>query len=671
MGKSKSLKFEKISPSCSLSASLDAAKKYYHAKGFDAFLDGVLRNESLVVKDGDSDKFSWVVDFINELGRFLCEEAGDFWSGVFTNRAGILRLVNRYFIKLKEWRYQTEAAKEMSVEEIVSSSLVRGGEDYLEITRRAREEVLKGRTEDGFIDTQRSYLIEDSVGNRVDPDAAIWTLLESVFLVLKSTGHLEKKLVGECFDFGDFVCPGEDSLFKISALNLNAMAWKRFDDVQKDIRHCDREWVYSPDNKDVPDEHKDKVDEHLDVYAPYSWREYEVIARNRLRQLTKEIYFGALEFFRNNNKNLSEYEIGVLSNKLVIERVLSLAVDDERNKCLGLTLRQWLDGYAALQDFAKNSFVDGDSESLFPMLKKRDLLDVFTRKGMLKGVAETFLDNVLFGKGSIDLYDTPVVKFGGDYLVYVPSLKDAILHELVVSNVTRNKERLSRKGDALEENLFSVFSRMGLGPKKIKEKRKGEIYEYDVVVKWGDKVFVFECKNRSVANDPILSRNMRDDFFEHQEQVARLCGALKKYPDIIEKHFGSVSDVQEIIPCIVNGMPFALDEPLDDTYVIDMPAIIRFFNGRGVSGNFAVGDVEVYSQWSSNTPSVEDFLFFLSTPYQVKLGKRYLSSHIEFFPVSSGKIVVRTEEISYEEVGSNDMMKFFYSLSEYRKAVLG
>ncbi|MBY5924269.1 MULTISPECIES: hypothetical protein [unclassified Halomonas] len=671
MGKSKSLKFEKISPSCSFNASLDAAKKHYRAKGFDALLDGVLRNESLVVKDGDSDKLSWVENFLNELDGFLCEEAGEFCSGVFISRAEMLRLANRYFLKLKEWRYQTEAAKEMSVEEIVSSSLVRGGEDYLEITRRAREEVLKGRTEDGFLDTQRSYLIEDSVGNRVDPDAAIWTVLESVFLVLKSTGHLEKKLVGECFDFGDFVYPGEDALFKIGALNLNAMAWKRFDDIQKDIRHCEREWVYSPDNRNVPDEHKDKIDEHLDVCAPYNWRKYEVIARNRLRQLTKEIYYGAFEFFRNNNVSLSEYEIGVLSTKLVIERVLSLTVDDERNKCLGLTLRQWLDGYAALQDFAKDSFVDGDSKSLFPMLKKSELLDVFSKKGMLKGVAETFLNNVLFGKGAIDLYDTPVIKFGDNYLVYVPSLKDAILHELVLSNVTRNKERLSRKGDALEEKLFSIFYKMGLGPKKIKERRKGETYEYDVVVKWGDKVFVFECKNRSVANDPILSRNMRDDFVEHQEQVARLCGALKKYPDILEKHFGSGSYEQEIIPCVVNGMPFALDEPLGNTYVIDMPAIIRFFNGRSVDVNYPAGDVEVYTQWSSSKPSVEDFLFFLSTPYQVELGKRYLSSQIEVFPVSLEKIMVRTEDISYEEVGSGDMVEFFAELSEYRKAVLG
>ncbi|EPC02607.1 hypothetical protein L861_09700 [Litchfieldella anticariensis FP35 = DSM 16096] len=630
----------------------------------DSFVDAVLRNENLIVQDGNVEKVLWVVDYLGSLIELIKAEYPKEHAGA-VRRIAILLVINNYFNKLYEWRSETEAVKSLSAPELVSASLIRGAEDYLVISKKAVAALREGARGKAVIDTHLSYLIEDSIGNRIHPDSAMSMLFDSIFLIMKSTGFIEGLKENNCFDFKRFYCPSEDDIYKIGALNLNAMSWKFFDSLQKDIRHCERGWSHSDNNEDVPEEHKEHVKEYLDISSPLAWRIYEIIAEQRIRQLAKEIYFTTLEHLSMMRENDSEAYLNRVANNIVIERILSIDPGDEKNKCLGLTLSQWIEGYAVLQEFVRSNYNDDDASSLVPLLGKVEIIDLFVSKGIPIGIADTFLNNVIFGPGSFDLYDTPVIRFGDLYMIYGPVLKDAILYELVVSNVGRNKEKLAHKGDALEYRLLHVFKEAGLNPKKFKEMRGKEEYEFDLLVKWNDFLFVFECKNRAIPRSPVLSRNMIDDYKEHIGQLKRLCAGLDKYPDMVEKNFGPKHGVKYIIPCIVNGMPFALDKKLDEVFVTDISAISRFFNGNEITLNSPEGEINIYSQWSSSNPSPEDFLFMLNHPFNVKMRLEYFSTRVECLPIGEG-VYVRAEEYLYEEKGIQESIRYFSELEDYR-----
>lgn len=666
MSKSKQRRFAKLSPLIELGEAVDISSYMLDRLPLAVFTDIILRNENLIVQDGNSEKMAWVQGYIDSLKENIRKKYPSEHS-VSEKKISFIPLANKYFHQLFEWRSSTDAVEELTASKLVSASLARAAEDYLIIAEKAKA-ALMGGVQGKVIDTHQSYLIEDSLGNRVHPDSAMSTLFESVFLILKSTGFIEGFKEKNHFNFIEYLHPNEDELYKISALNINAMSWKYFDTLQKDIRHCNRQWEYSDSNDDVPEEYKKGVKEYLDVHSPVSWRAYEIVAEQRVRQLAKEIYFGASEWL-SKNKSSNEGLLNRLSSKVVIEKVLSLDPDDERNKCLGLTLSQWLEGYAVLQDFVKDSYIKGKVDTLIPLMQKDSLIRIFSEKGVPEGIAESFIDNVTFGPSSFDLYDTPLIKFGTQYMVYAPVLKEAMLHELVISNVGRNKEKLRNKGDALEDRLFDLFSESGFQPKKIKEKRKEEEYEFDVSVKWEDFLFVFECKNRAVPRSPVLSRNMMDDYKEHIGQLARLCAGLKKHPDILEKHFGRNHRIKKIVPCIVNGVPLSLDKRLDGVFVTDVSAISRFFNGSEIMLNLPSGERCVYSQWVSSNPTVEDFLFLLNNPFNVKMKMANFSTYYELVPINDG-VFVRSADYLYEEKGIQDAIEYFDELESYRNSLI-
>lgn len=319
--------------------------------------------------------------------------------------------------------------------------------------------------------------------------------------------------------------------------------------------------------------------------------------------------------------------------------------------------------------FHQRNYVEEEALSLLPIKDKDFFKRLLVERGLPSGIAKMFLENITFGVTSIDLYDTPLIKFGDQYMLYGPSLKEALLHELVISNVGRNKEKLSAKGEALENRLFRLFSESGFQPKKIKENRRGEEYQFDLAVKWGAHLFVFECKNRAIPRSPITSRNMSDDYQEHVIQIQRLCSGLEKHPEILEKYFGSNHGITKIVPCLVNGLPLSFDKQLGGVYVTDISSVSRFFTDNEITLHLGSQQRVIYRQWVCGKPCVGDFMFLLNNPFSLRLKMQNLSSHIEHVYIAEG-VFVRAKEIFYDEKGTQDVIRFFNELDDYRKALI-
>lgn len=669
MSKKRKLSLKTVKPLTDMKVVQQLIDDFLRNHGEEEVVNIVLRNECLLIKQPDFDKKKWVESYLEFFYQALLNKTESILLQDVANNFNLIMVVNDYFSKIHKGRLNIQESNDISMQEIVSASLVRGCEDYLEIAKRAKELALSQTKGNNFYDSESSTLIKDSFGNTIDPDDAISSVAESIHLILKSTGFLEGRQKGEDFDFKEFLYPDEDVLTKVSALNLNAMVWHNFDFLQKSIRYNDRKWNYHSNNSKIPQEYKEYIDECLEVDKQSNWSYLEMVANHRLRQYSKEVYFNTFRACMERGVSLSQAELNKLSSRTVLERILSLDLNDERNSCLGLTLLQWLDGYSALSKISSDLYEENVLDSLMPRFKKDDLVSKVVEQGLPSGIAEKFIDNVVYGPRSIDIYDTPVIKFGDEYLVYGPTLKDALLYELVISNVTRNKERLLNKGNALEDKLFYILEKQGFEPKRIKEKIGREEYQYDVVMRWDNTLFVFECKNRALARDPITSRNIEDDYNEHAQQLLRLCSGLENNPGIIAKYFGGSNEF-DIVLCVVNGMPFSLDAPLHvggrEVFVTDINIINRFFESSEIEYNIHDRNFSVYSQWSAKQPTLNDFLFHMKHPYQVEFHKRYISTEIRFLPISD-KVFLKAELPRYQKLGWEDTKRFFIEHADFKR----
>src|SRR5262249_18527772 len=132
------------------------------------------------------------------------------------------------------------------------------------------------------------------------------------------------------------------------------------------------------------------------------------------------------------------------------------------------------------------------------------LLDILERCGLQRDIANQFIEQTLLHKSSRDMFDCPLVRLqDGNVLLFAPAVIDANISLAVLSNLSNRGEQLSRKGKAFEMHIRDVFRRNNIDVFAFSATRNGQQFQYDAVVAWGEYIFVFECKNRTLSgNDP-------------------------------------------------------------------------------------------------------------------------------------------------------------------------
>jgi hypothetical protein len=78
---------------------------------------------------------------------------------------------------------------------------------------------------------------------------------------------------------------------------------------------------------------------------------------------------------------------------------------------------------------------------------------------------------------------------------------------------------------------------------------------------------------------------------------------------------------KEIIPIILNSLPFSLDFNINDVIFTDFSIISRFFSTRYINkimkSKNVVGLEKTYDQWGGKLPKANNFLNYISDPYQI------------------------------------------------------
>jgi hypothetical protein len=337
----------------------------------------------------------------------------------------------------------------------------------------------------------------------------------------------------------------------------------------------------------------------------------------------------------------------------------SITEDDERPE--GLRLLEWVRGYIILKEIAKKyaTATATPDEKYAIRLAKADLVRELQTGGLFNGAAERFIELTSLHQSSRDMFDCPLVCIGSSgYLLFAPSVFDANIAAVVLSNLSNRGAGLAKKGKAFENAVHRALRKHGLKVFTFRVHRDGKEFEYDAVVPWDRYLFVFECKNRSLSgNDPTQAYYFNLEVTSQAKQVRRLADALVAYPEIIEQEIGVEYKNYKIIPCILHSLPYSRPNDSDGVLFTDWSVVTRFFDQshfrvkvfHQIGKQKLLHRIALKKLWKSETPSADDLLNELRSPFQLELSKKLLSLSPVMFPISTTEVVI-SSNITREEM---------------------
>lgn len=297
---------------------------------------------------------------------------------------------------------------------------------------------------------------------------------------------------------------------------------------------------------------------------------------------------------------------------------------NNETKYQGLSIAEWIRGYAALRQIAAEG-EDSSPRQVSFNFRPGELEDHLLKVGLKIQPVQRFLQCVTFGDHSDDLFDCPVISFSdGSHLLFGPAAAHSVIPQIVLSNLGQLGERFKAKGPSFERTVRRNFERAGLKPTHIHTFREGEEYEIDVVLPWQGKLFLIECKTDALSDgDPVAAYNFERARDKHITQVKRQIAGLRAHPDMLQEKGIADPGKFEWIPVLLYLFPYAM--PVDDrgVYIADWAGLGRFFGAREVNlppvlHSETLHRAVMHSR-QGKIPTAEDLKAYLSAPFQVEL----------------------------------------------------
>ncbi len=476
--------------------------------------------------------------------------------------------------------------------------------------------------------------ITNSEGTSYSPDAASEHLIMYLSLTLS--------LLAYKFDWyqnGKIVIPsnvesGEGDIFKAGSTELLARSWKELEESSLRCLLFGGE-IRLAEGDDVQDDAKEKgVKQSFHFYRNESKFElYEAISSERLKKKSFQNFLeilstpkiksniatgiediGPLEDY----KFLNEDEILACNN---LDDVFCTNIFQDKSEYNRLTLSEWIRSYFILRYFSREI----SSGEMPPILDVNVIIDTLVGAGVSREKALIFVELASFGKDSKDLYDSPLIKMEcGKYFLAYYGLVNANVSNLILSRFSSLEVEVSNKGYRFEDTVNSAISKSLSESKGFKFKRGKEEYEYDSVFILDDKLFMLECKNRSPSwSNPVKIFRSNLYLSKTAQQVMRLKNALIEYPEVVQEHFGVNINEYEIVPIILNCMPFSWGGEFEGVYVSDFSSLSRFTKSSKINMVIANQDgqsvrgLSKSDQWVGKKPSAGDLINHLENPIQL------------------------------------------------------
>jgi hypothetical protein len=329
---------------------------------------------------------------------------------------------------------------------------------------------------------------------------------------------------------------------------------------------------------------------------------------------------------------------------LVLSRMLFKSIFDVKRDFAGLTLPQWLRGYAVIRKLATEHLNGSPSPDGLVLVEEGYLVGVLTSHGLSEPEARVFLGKTCFGKESDDVFDAPFVRCEDGRLCFVVAgAANLNLAFAVLSQLATLHCNMSWKGKPLEEEVIALFKSHEVDSVGIHRKIDGEELEIDCVALWGDFLFVLEDKNYSLPGDNA----QQNYWFLHDQadaagQVLRKVQAIEAHPEIVSEAFCKSVTWKRIVPVVLNGTPFSLPGNLQGVHFYDYSALCRFFEEGYLALSTEQGGGEgprdipagVTRLWSGDSPRPEDLIRQLEQPAQVVQAAHFWTRRVQAITLS-------------------------------------
>ncbi len=531
--------------------------------------------------------------------------------------------------------------EKISYERQVWAHIGRAEEELDEIFKKL-EELINNRRDAKSAITTGSFLLKDDFGNVFDPDVAIEKLTNSLSLTISLLAYKNNSYVDGIIIMPDKIPVTDDDKFKSGSTQLFAMSWQAIEDIGKrcllfggQVIHCIGE--------DVPEDARIKGGVKESFHFVREETDFEVfdsIANQRLNKKIFQYHFEMLhdehleKFIVSDIKDLKDgfyLSIDEISTIRAIQDIFHTNLIEDESLYNGLRLIEWVKAYSCLKYICK-CIKDSIQQNV---ISTKTLENYFSKSGLDREKARIFIDIVTFGRDSRDLFDCPLLKLSNDnYYVFSHSFLNSNLTVLILSRMSSLEVVVGNKGYKFERNVINNLTNLSSGCRGFKFKRGSNEYEYDAVFILNGKLFVIECKNRTLSGSNIVLSHRKKQFMdENVLQIDRLVKALLSHPEVMEEHFGINVFDYEIVPVILNCMPFSWKGKYKNVYFTDSSSLNRFLDSRYINAVVSKSKGEqrvlenstVYKLWESETPSADDLIRQFENPIQLQ---GYLKSRV-------------------------------------------
>ncbi|KPV94429.1 hypothetical protein AN214_03527 [Pseudoalteromonas sp. P1-9] len=631
-----------------MSKLLEFANKY----NYNSFIDAANYLDEKGLKDIFDKQFLYGVTHIYPHDLKKRKDRDSFFAEVlnFCQFKGFVNLNRHLFIKVNLFHRAEEqfdeikgsisdsALNQLPVEDQFWAQLVCIEKEIIKITSLLQRQIKQMAKRDGGLLVAQRHRINLN-GVDVDPDFQIEQLICALSLSTILYGHKNS-----LFDVksGELIIKAPtqaksnfDTIPDIAEMPNLATAWRKLEDTSARCVLFGGQ-AYVRKGSELAREEIDFGFNCISHFEPHfsDFEVYDFISQRRNLDRQSQNFFELVldpQFKALVVENISDLREGLFLSENEMNCLNSLSdyyctdIFSSDKQYHGLTIKEWVRGYFCLIYLTKNVETKKD----FCIFSYDKILHILKLGGIVKNKALTFIKLVTFGKGSRDIYDTPLIKLdnGTFFLPDIILSKGFSVLNILLSRFSSLEVVVGSKGEDFERKILKKLRDEGIQSKSFKFKRGKDEYEYDTVFLLDNKVFVVECKNRSLSGwSPVRGARFKKFIDETVLQVKRLVNGLKQYPEVLKEHFGLELSEVKLIPVIMNAQPFSYKGKYRGVYISDYSSFAHFiskgnvvFSESNKQGSSGHEQTELLRLWEGDAPNSTDLLNHMNNPIHLKV----------------------------------------------------
>jgi hypothetical protein len=543
---------------------------------------------------------------------------------IFRDKLKITQSAEALFDEIKIAIDLCDISKKSPVQRLWSH-IVRLEEEFFRMSKKAQRDIQR-LFQGGNLSTLPVGALMDEDGKEYSPDFELESMVVACTSAIKLLSHQQRWFEEGSFPKLERAEVSDDLIFQAGSISGFALSWRSLEDFSNRALFFGGE-IYVREGDSIQADARE-----AGVKKSYHWDKdftkfevFDFISARRAIDIETQDFFSIV--LDDAFKTEAASEEGIPSDLDEFSALNSLSNMYSQNffeveeEVLGITVQEWVKSYSCIKRLAKG---EGSKPGFF--VHKDELVQCLSVAGISGKKANSFLGYAAFNKDSVDLYNSPLINVGEDlfYLV-APVIASASLTMICSAAFSDVSAVFGKKGKGFEKEIIEFLKNQKVEAESFKFKRDDSEFEYDVVFVLDRRVFVCECKNRSIPRwRPVRSARFKSAVDDAVAQVKRLVDGLLRYPEVFREKFGREIEGLEVIPVIINCQPFSFAGDFCGVYISDRSSFKKFFRKSidrfEVNGGSKVENTEIlYEFWSGDHPTSEDLLAHFEMPIQVEV----------------------------------------------------